>query len=100
MGPAPFSCPSFFQNTNSVPGGPKSWAQLNGKPAGHEGGKCGRVVLGWVWGRDEYLFWTGLGSPWPKALWNLSPERAVLWSLSLCPRGGSADSAKLVGSSV
>uniref|UniRef100_H0VFM3 Proline rich coiled-coil 2B n=1 Tax=Cavia porcellus TaxID=10141 RepID=H0VFM3_CAVPO len=27
------------ENTNSVPGGPKSWAQLNGKPAGHEGGK-------------------------------------------------------------
>ncbi|XP_057581307.1 protein PRRC2B isoform X13 [Hippopotamus amphibius kiboko] len=26
------------ENTNSAPGGPKSWAQLNGKPAGHEGG--------------------------------------------------------------
>lgn len=29
----------LFQNTNSVPGGPKSWAQLNGKPVGHEGGE-------------------------------------------------------------
>lgn len=35
----PCSHSSFFQNTNSAPGGPKSWAQLNGKPAGHEGGK-------------------------------------------------------------
>ncbi|XP_072208575.1 protein PRRC2B isoform X6 [Excalfactoria chinensis] len=26
------------ESTNSVPGGPKSWAQLNGKPAGLEGG--------------------------------------------------------------
>ncbi|XP_057403583.1 protein PRRC2B isoform X16 [Balaenoptera acutorostrata] len=26
------------ENTNSAPGGPKSWAQLNGKPSGHEGG--------------------------------------------------------------
>uniref|UniRef100_A0A7M4FUK5 Proline rich coiled-coil 2B n=1 Tax=Crocodylus porosus TaxID=8502 RepID=A0A7M4FUK5_CROPO len=26
------------ESTISVPGGPKSWAQLNGKPAGHEGG--------------------------------------------------------------
>ncbi|XP_061460390.1 protein PRRC2B isoform X2 [Rhineura floridana] len=26
------------ENTNSVPGGPKSWAQLNGKPAGQEVG--------------------------------------------------------------
>ncbi|XP_053138507.1 protein PRRC2B isoform X4 [Hemicordylus capensis] len=26
------------ESTNSVPGGPKSWAQLNGKPAGPEGG--------------------------------------------------------------
>ncbi|XP_074968710.1 protein PRRC2B isoform X7 [Phalacrocorax aristotelis] len=26
------------EGTNSVPGGPKSWAQLNGKPAGQEGG--------------------------------------------------------------
>ncbi|XP_061055727.1 protein PRRC2B isoform X16 [Eubalaena glacialis] len=26
------------ENTNSAPGGPKSWAQLNGKPAGPEGG--------------------------------------------------------------
>ncbi|XP_044848377.1 protein PRRC2B isoform X3 [Mauremys mutica] len=26
------------ESTNSVPGGPKSWAQLNGKPAGQEGG--------------------------------------------------------------
>ena len=38
-GLALFSFSSFFQNTNSAPGGPKSWAQLNGKPAGHEGGK-------------------------------------------------------------
>ncbi|KAM7094047.1 protein PRRC2B isoform 3-T3 [Molossus nigricans] len=31
--------PSISQeNTHSVPGGPKSWAQLNGKPVGHEGG--------------------------------------------------------------
>ncbi|KAM5328527.1 protein PRRC2B isoform 3-T3 [Glossophaga mutica] len=30
--------PISQENTNSVPGGPKSWAQLNGKPAGHEGG--------------------------------------------------------------
>uniref|UniRef100_A0A8C8S5Z4 Proline rich coiled-coil 2B n=1 Tax=Pelusios castaneus TaxID=367368 RepID=A0A8C8S5Z4_9SAUR len=26
------------ESTNSVPGGPRSWAQLNGKPAGQEGG--------------------------------------------------------------
>lgn len=26
-----------------MPGGPKSWAQLSGKPVGHEGGKW------WVW---------------------------------------------------
>ena len=39
VGLALFSFSSFFQNTNSAPGGPKSWAQLNGKPAGHEGGK-------------------------------------------------------------
>ncbi|XP_063000766.1 protein PRRC2B isoform X2 [Elgaria multicarinata webbii] len=26
------------ESTNSAPGGPKSWAQLNGKPARHEGG--------------------------------------------------------------
>ena len=56
-GLALFSFSSFFQNTNSAPGGPKSWAQLNGKPAGHEGGKCVcGVALGH--GRDEYLFWT------------------------------------------
>ncbi|XP_036892841.1 protein PRRC2B isoform X3 [Sturnira hondurensis] len=30
--------PISQENTNSVPGGPKSWAQLNGKPAGLEGG--------------------------------------------------------------
>ncbi|XP_075115098.1 protein PRRC2B isoform X3 [Leptodactylus fuscus] len=29
------------ENINLVPGGPKSWAQLNGKPAGHEGGSRG-----------------------------------------------------------
>lgn len=40
-----FSFPSSFQNTNSVPGGPKSWAQLNGKPAGHEGGLRGSSRL-------------------------------------------------------
>lgn len=47
-----FSLSSFFQNTNSAPGGPKSWAQLNGKPAGHEGGKCvcGVAVGGWEGG--------------------------------------------------
>lgn len=74
-GLALFSFPSFFQNTNSVPGGPKSWAQLNGKPAGHEGGKCGQVALGWVGGRSAFSgrFCPGLGSPWPK-LWDLSPE--------------------------
>ncbi|XP_037348794.1 protein PRRC2B isoform X3 [Talpa occidentalis] len=33
------------ENTNSVPGGPKSWAQLNGKPAGHEGGLRGSSRL-------------------------------------------------------
>ncbi|OCT56262.1 hypothetical protein XELAEV_18000370mg [Xenopus laevis] len=33
--------PSISQESiNLVPGGPKSWAQLNGKPAGQEGGKC------------------------------------------------------------
>lgn len=38
--------PSINQeNTNSVPGGPKSWAQLNGKPAGHEGGLRGSSRL-------------------------------------------------------
>ncbi|XP_067328067.1 protein PRRC2B isoform X2 [Anolis sagrei] len=26
------------ENPNLAPGGPKSWAQLNGRPAGHEGG--------------------------------------------------------------
>ncbi|XP_065428478.1 protein PRRC2B isoform X9 [Chrysemys picta bellii] len=30
--------PISQESTNSVPGGPKSWAQLNGKPAGQEGG--------------------------------------------------------------
>ncbi|XP_038600719.1 protein PRRC2B isoform X7 [Tachyglossus aculeatus] len=33
------------ENTNSVPGGLKSWAQLNGKPAGHEGGSRGSSRL-------------------------------------------------------
>ncbi|XP_069333071.1 protein PRRC2B isoform X8 [Eulemur rufifrons] len=33
------------ENTNSVPGGPKSWAQLNGKPVGHEGGLRGSSRL-------------------------------------------------------
>ncbi|XP_049629936.1 protein PRRC2B isoform X4 [Suncus etruscus] len=33
------------ESTNSVPGGPKSWAQLNGKPAGHEGGLRGSSRL-------------------------------------------------------
>ncbi|XP_034350103.1 protein PRRC2B isoform X8 [Arvicanthis niloticus] len=33
------------ENTNSVPGGPKSWAQLSGKPAGHEGGLRGSSRL-------------------------------------------------------
>eukprot|EP00079_Xenopus_tropicalis_P029196 XP_012824434.1 PREDICTED: protein PRRC2B isoform X2 [Xenopus tropicalis] len=34
--------PSINQeNINLVPGGPKSWAQLNGKPAGQEGGSRG-----------------------------------------------------------
>ncbi|XP_075416732.1 protein PRRC2B isoform X11 [Tenrec ecaudatus] len=33
------------ENINSVPGGPKSWAQLNGKPAGHEGGLRGSSRL-------------------------------------------------------
>ncbi|XP_062063341.1 protein PRRC2B isoform X7 [Lepus europaeus] len=33
------------ENTNSVPGGPKSWAQLNGKPAGPEGGLRGSSRL-------------------------------------------------------
>uniref|UniRef100_A0A8C0RKJ2 BAT2 N-terminal domain-containing protein n=1 Tax=Canis lupus familiaris TaxID=9615 RepID=A0A8C0RKJ2_CANLF len=37
--------PSSQENTNSVPGGPKSWAQLNGKPAGHEGGLRGSSRL-------------------------------------------------------
>ncbi|XP_015449681.1 protein PRRC2B isoform X5 [Pteropus alecto] len=38
--------PSISQeNTNSVPGGPKSWAQLNGKPVGHEGGLRGSSRL-------------------------------------------------------
>ncbi|KAM8801990.1 protein PRRC2B isoform 5-T6 [Rhynchonycteris naso] len=33
------------ESTNSVPGGPKSWAQLNGKPVGHEGGLKGSSRL-------------------------------------------------------
>ncbi|XP_028918874.1 protein PRRC2B isoform X3 [Ornithorhynchus anatinus] len=33
------------ENTNSVPGGLKSWAQLNGKPAGYEGGSRGSSRL-------------------------------------------------------
>ncbi|XP_036769426.2 protein PRRC2B isoform X6 [Manis pentadactyla] len=33
------------ENTNSVPGGPKSWAQLNGKPVVHEGGLRGSSRL-------------------------------------------------------
>ncbi|XP_043844175.1 protein PRRC2B isoform X9 [Dromiciops gliroides] len=33
------------ESTNSVPGGPKSWAQLNGKPVGHEGGSRGSSRL-------------------------------------------------------
>ncbi|XP_037654553.1 protein PRRC2B isoform X12 [Choloepus didactylus] len=33
------------ENTNSVPGGPKSWAQLNGKPVGPEGGLRGSSRL-------------------------------------------------------
>ena len=37
-----------FQSTNSVPGGPKSWAQLNGKPAGQEGGEYNKQKWSWV----------------------------------------------------
>ncbi|XP_066112006.1 protein PRRC2B isoform X5 [Saccopteryx bilineata] len=37
--------PISQENTNSVPGGPKSWAQLNGKPVGHEGGLRGSSRL-------------------------------------------------------
>ncbi|XP_070286528.1 protein PRRC2B isoform X9 [Myotis yumanensis] len=37
--------PVSQENTNTVPGGPKSWAQLNGKPAGHEGGLRGSSRL-------------------------------------------------------
>ncbi|XP_054582703.1 protein PRRC2B isoform X1 [Eptesicus fuscus] len=37
--------PISQENTNTVPGGPKSWAQLNGKPAGHEGGLRGSSRL-------------------------------------------------------
>uniref|UniRef100_A0A8C2V8E4 Proline rich coiled-coil 2B n=1 Tax=Chinchilla lanigera TaxID=34839 RepID=A0A8C2V8E4_CHILA len=37
--------PISQENTNSAPGGPKSWAQLNGKPAGHEGGLRGSSRL-------------------------------------------------------
>ncbi|XP_054996092.1 protein PRRC2B isoform X3 [Sorex araneus] len=33
------------ESTSSAPGGPKSWAQLNGKPAGHEGGLRGSSRL-------------------------------------------------------
>ncbi|XP_056668569.1 protein PRRC2B isoform X16 [Monodelphis domestica] len=33
------------ESTNSVPGGPKSWAQLNGKPVGQEGGSRGSSRL-------------------------------------------------------
>lgn len=33
------------ENTSSVPGGPKSWAQLSGKPVGHEGGLRGSSRL-------------------------------------------------------
>ncbi|XP_029468421.1 protein PRRC2B isoform X3 [Rhinatrema bivittatum] len=33
------------ENINIVPGGPKSWAQLNGKPAGQEGGSRGSSRL-------------------------------------------------------
>ena len=52
-----FSFLSFFQNINLAPGGPKSWAQLNGKSAGHEGGKCVcGITMGHGW--DGYLFWT------------------------------------------
>lgn len=56
-GLALFSFPSFFQNINSAPGGPKSWAELNGKSAGHEGGKCVcGITMGCGW--NGYLFWT------------------------------------------
>ncbi|XP_071981700.1 protein PRRC2B isoform X4 [Engystomops pustulosus] len=34
-----------LENISLVPGGPKSWAQLNGKPAGHEGGSRGSSRL-------------------------------------------------------
>lgn len=40
-------CFAFLpQSTNSVQGGPKSWAQLNGKPARPEGGECEGFGLG------------------------------------------------------
>ena len=32
----------LLQSTNSAPGGPKSWAQLNGRPARQEGGEFER----------------------------------------------------------
>lgn len=41
-----------------MPGGPKSWAQLNGKPVVHEGGKCACGVG--VGGRGGCLFWAVL----------------------------------------
>ena len=74
-GLALFSFPSFFQNTNSAPGGPKSWAHLNRKPAGHEGGNC--VASEWVvggMGTFSGLFQFSPGSLQPEPLWTLLAE--------------------------
>lgn len=73
----------FFQNTNTVPGGPKSWAQLNGKPAGHEGGKW--EAVGRTGARLLGTIPVGSGLSWPKALWSLSPESRCSGGLALAP---------------
>lgn len=94
-GLALFSFSSFFQNPNSAPGGPKSWAQLNGKPAGHEGGECAcGVALGR--GRDAYLSWTVPVQSRQSLAWSFvdsSPSEVL-------PLRGGADSADHVNSLV
>lgn len=95
-----FFCVLFcFQSTNSVPGGPKSWAQLNGKPAGQEGGEYEKQEWSCVcacfsqtsmrWGvlcfflsSLSRLVWNGTQLSWLQcfeAIWVLFSVCVVFW---------------------
>lgn len=74
-----------------MPGGPKSWAQLSGKPVGHEGGKW-VLWLRWVGRMEQFSsrrFHLGLESQTP---WNLPQRASVGVVLSL-----AAASSMMVG---